>query len=436
MASLSNDPNGFRRLTFSESDGSRRTIRLGKMPRKAAEVVRLRVQALIACDRAGVPWDADLASWVGSLHDELHERIARVGLVPPRATTAATVGDLLQRFEDSSTVKPATIAAYRQGIESIRVAFGDGRSLRSITVAEAEAWRKGLADEGLARATQAKRTRVAKAVFRSAVRWGLIPSSPFEDLRCGSQTNAERLVYVDRDTATAVLDACPSDEWRAIVALVRFAGLRCPSELAPLTWADVDFDKGRLTVRSPKTEHHEGRGVRMVPLCAELREILDRLFAAAAEGEVAVLPTLSDPRRNLRTQLVRIIERAGVKPWPKPLQNLRASCACDWAERFPAHVVAGWCGHTPLVAAKHYLTVRDAHFHAAADIDADGGAQRGAPAAHKAARRPTPQKSARVHALAETPTTQAVADSHGDRRTSAEKRQVGWVGFEPTSWRL
>jgi hypothetical protein len=48
---------------------------------------------------------------------------------------------------------------------------------------------------------------------------------------------------------------------------------------------------------------------------------------------------------------------------------MRASCATDWAEALPAHVVAlresSWLGHSPLVAAKHYLQTRDAHFEVA-----------------------------------------------------------------------
>ena len=31
----------------------------------------------------------------------------------------------------------------------------------------------------------------------------------------------------------------------------------------------------------------------------------------------------------------------------------------------PAHVVAKWLGHSPLVAAKHYRQTRDAHFEVA-----------------------------------------------------------------------
>jgi hypothetical protein len=47
---------------------------------------------------------------------------------------------------------------------------------------------------------------------------------------------------------------------------------------------------------------------------------------------------------------------------PYDFQNLRASCATDWVERYPSHVVAKWLGHSPKVAAQHYLMSRDHHF--------------------------------------------------------------------------
>ena len=58
---------------------------------------------------------------------------------------------------------------------------------------------------------------------------------------------------------------------------------------------------------------------------------------------------------------------------PRLFHNMRASCATDWAEALPAHVVAlresSWLGHSPLVAAKHYLQtlmrLADAHFEVA-----------------------------------------------------------------------
>ena len=45
MASIANDPNGTRRILFTDAHGKRRTLRLGKAPKKHAEAVRVRVEA-------------------------------------------------------------------------------------------------------------------------------------------------------------------------------------------------------------------------------------------------------------------------------------------------------------------------------------------------------------------------------------------------------
>ena len=42
---------------------------------------------------------------------------------------------------------------------------------------------------------------------------------------------------------------------------------------------------------------------------------------------------------NLRTQLMRILRRAGVATWPKLFHNLRASRETELAATFPLHVV-------------------------------------------------------------------------------------------------
>ena len=65
---------------------------------------------------------------------------------------------------------------------------------------------------------------------------------------------------------------------------------------------------------------------------------------------------------NLRTHLERVIGNAGHTLWPRLLQNLRASCETDWVERYPSHVVAKWLGHSPKIAAAHYLMSREHHF--------------------------------------------------------------------------
>ena len=77
---------------------------------------------------------------------------------------------------------------------------------------------------------------------------------------------------------------------------------------------------------------------------------------------------------NLRTQLTRIINRAGLKPRPKPFQNCRSTRQTELSERFPGHVVCQWRGNSQAVAAKHYLQVRDEDFERAAIGDAHSDA--------------------------------------------------------------
>ena len=194
--------------------------------------------------------------------------------------------------------------------------------------------------------------------------------------------NDTRAFYVDQSTTTEVLAACPSQDWRVVVALARYAGLRCPSEVGALTWDDVNWEKGRLTVRSKKTEHHGAdHALRVVPISPALRTILADASEQAAKGEAFVAPLANRFGINLRTHLERIVERAGHKPWPRLLQNLRASCATDWVEKYPAHVVAKWLGHSPKVAATHYLQAREHHFEdvvAGGGADQSGGANSGA----------------------------------------------------------
>ena len=203
----------------------------------------------------------------------------------------------------------------------------------------------------------------AKQFFRAAVRKRIISENPFADMAgCTVRANQARQFFITREDAAKVLAACPDTEWQAIFALARFGGLRCPSEILALCWSDVDWENQRIRVRSPKTERFEGRDSRVIPLFPELSEPLEALWELAEAGTVHVINRYRSTNANLRTQLLRIIGRAGLKSWPKLFQNLRSSRETELAEALPLHVVCSWLGNTALVAAKHYLQVTDDHF--------------------------------------------------------------------------
>lgn len=379
MASLSTDGKGRRRILFVDSEGRRQAIYVGRMAKKNAEQVQRRIEEIIAGRIAGTAHSPELAAWIRDLPDPFHRKCVKVRLVEARERVAqVTMGALLDEFLARATVKASTYANYKQSTDSLRSFFGNETPLTEITPKRCDEWRqfialdtegttkkRGTKDNRLSPATQSKRIKMAKSVFSRAVRWGMLPVSPFDGVKAGSQANPDRAFFVTRKMIEAVLDACPDAEWRLVVALARYAGLRCPSEMVDLTWADVDWGRGILTVRSPKTEHHGGQhAVRHAPICPRLRELLTESFEIAPDGEVRLVPRVQGNRINLRTTLQRIIERAGLTPWPRLLQNLRSSCETEWCERYPIASVTRWLGNSPTVALKHYIQARDVHFEA------------------------------------------------------------------------
>ena len=200
--------------------------------------------------------------------------------------------------------------------------------------------------------------RNAKSIFAAAVERELVPTNPFRKLPSRAIAGT-RDRYITPAEAKKILDACPGLPWRTLFGLARLAGLRVPSETHQLTWADVDWDRGRLTVRSPKTEHHPGHDRRIVPTVPQLASILQDAFDAAEPGDKRIV-TLS--RNNMHRTFDAIVARAGLQPFNRPYQVLRQSCETEWAGTFPGHVVAAWLGHSEAVSRKHYLMVTDAEF--------------------------------------------------------------------------
>jgi integrase len=181
-------------------------------------------------------------------------------------------------------------------------------------------------------------------------------------------SNKAREYFLTEADSQKVLDSCPDAAWRLIFALARYAGFRCPSEHLALTWGDVDWVKGRLRVDSPKT------GLRECPIFPELRPYLDDAYAlagaeAAFNVNAPVIARYLDSRTNLRSYFNRIIKRAGLTPWPKLFQNLRATRETELVRRFPIHVVCAWLGNSPRVAQKHYLQVTDSDFAKATGVE-------------------------------------------------------------------
>ena len=437
MASISRDPNGNYTVQVVGGDGKRRSIRLGSVNKKTAESVKLKVEHLNALVTAKLPMDTETAQWVGKIGDDLAAKLAAAKLIPARVSQhlgAFLAGYVERRTPDS---KPATIENLSTVCNDLTRYFGDGQPLREVTAALADGFRSHYLNRKLAAATAARRLKTVRMLFKHAAKMQLIDANPFADVTIQSVLPAGRKAYVTpADTAKILAECNPT--WRILVALARFGGLRCPSEVLSLKWSDVNWATERMTVPSCKTEHIPGKAYRVVPIFAALRPYLRDAFELAADGAEYVVST--DYRAaafrpggwkncNLRTTFLKIIRRAGVKPWPRLFQNLRASCETDLMASHPIHAVTAWIGNSPTVAMKHYLQVLDADF----DKASRGGAESGAVVVQNAVQSPT---ATQRHGS--TPKREPL-ENVGDCQLSTPSVitrpsvHMGRVGVEPTS---
>jgi len=369
MASLTNEPNGRKRIQFTAPNGSRRTIRLGKMPMRSANAVKLKIENILASKLSGHALDDETARWIANLDSVLVDRLANAGLIERREVVELQPF-LEAYFEARSDVKESTKTNWRHTRRNLIEYFGPETSIRAITSGDAAEWRLSLIRAGLADNTVRKRCSNAKQFFNSAVAKELIPSNPFAELKSAVIANRRRFYFISRDEADRVIAACPDAQWRLLFALSRYGGLRCPSEHLSLRWENIDWAGGRIRIHSPKTEHLEGHDWRIIPLFPELRPYLEDAYEIREPSDDHVITRYRRTNTNLRTQLMKIIRRAGLKPWPKLFQNLRSSRQTELEEQFPSHVVCTWIGNSPGVAKKHYLQVTEEHLRKAADVEA------------------------------------------------------------------
>ena len=133
--------------------------------------------------------------------------------------------------------------------------------------------------------------------------------------------------------------------WREIPGPSRNGGLRAPSETLSLRCEDIDWEMNRMSIPEPKVEHHEGRGIRSCPIFPELRPILDEAFeifrdrseyvVAAPQYRAAANTAMGWKESSLRTDMTRLLRRAGVSGWPRLFHSMRTSRQTELQSLWP-----------------------------------------------------------------------------------------------------
>jgi integrase len=197
------------------------------------------------------------ASWTNGISDELADKLAGVVLMQPR--NSRTLGEFLDTYfeQRKGDSKPTTLANIQRVMIDLRKLFPDSKPLREFTPEDAHKLKAYYLDpsQKLASATTFRRLKMARMFFTHAMKLEFITRNPFADVRGTNDNPAHRRYFLSVEDTAKLVDAA-NPTWRTIIALARYGGLRCPSEVLLLRWENVNLATGRMTVTSPKTERN------------------------------------------------------------------------------------------------------------------------------------------------------------------------------------
>ena len=387
MAGISKDSNGKKRIVYYNAKKKQECIRLGRVPMRTAHTIKIHVENLLAARASNVSVVSETSDWLREIADDLYDKLVQRGLVAPRKIIG-TLGEVIPKIikEQSIGIKPSTRSVYGQAEKSLYRFFGQERRIDTITSADAKEFKLWLAKNGnlktpggLVQGTVAKRIQQVYSYFKAMKESGDIPSNPFKGLTERAEVDETRNLYIEEKTILKIMDYAPDAEWRLIIALWRFAGLRAFSEVLTLKWADIDWNQKKMVVHSPKTEHHPGKGVRIIPFFPRIQECLLEAQKEAPAGAIYVVEKhaplylrgqkerIYDSRQgNMGTMFRKIMKRAGVAAWKKLIHNLRASFETDLLSKkhgeFTLTTIAKWLGHSVKVMLEHYARFQESDY--------------------------------------------------------------------------
>jgi len=351
------------------ADGRRKTIPLGKkFTEKTARELHEVVEVLLHCKTNGIEYPGKrTVNWIESANKTIRDKLAKAGLieVPP----SHTLEELWEMFikQKSKEVKESTLNLYYCVKERFFLFFKPDELLDNLTKERMQSWKDYLLEE-VATATASCYLKQCKTAFNWATARGWWTKSPLDGISPGSTINKKNDRFISMDIYFRLLDAAPCKDWRCIISLARIGGLRCPNEVLNLRWEDVNWEHDHFFVRSPKTEHHDGKEGRLVPLFPELKKELESLwFDQSSEGRKFVINRYRDAAQNLRTTFGKIVKRAGLEMFPRPFDNMRMTRSNEVYRKWGAFLESQWIGHSRRVREDHYLSITDADFQLASE---------------------------------------------------------------------
>jgi integrase len=246
------------------------------------------------------------------------------------AAAQLTLGVVAERYLDAKKerMRPATYHA-AQCYFTVHWQPLHDRSLAEIKRADVAACLQTMAKER-GRATASRARANLSALFGWAMREGLCDANPVIATNDPAAGSLARSRVLSEDELATIWRACADDDFGWIVKLLMLTGCR-RVEIGGLKWAELDLDRGIMSISGGRTKNHRGLTLTLPPVAVDLlqsvprRNGYDNVFGSSADG----FTSWSYATNTLNDRIV-VDEGKSLEPWT--LHDIRRSVATHMAE--------------------------------------------------------------------------------------------------------
>jgi integrase len=188
----------------------------------------------------------------------------------------------------------STMSRYKKHVASFLDWLGDQRRkkpLESVTSPHLRKWCEDLKDSGLSGVTVKNYAKDIGAMYRVAVMEGVTSFNPCVSVISALDTedSTSRKPF-ELDEVKALMKAAPSKEWKGLILVAAFTGLRL-SDAVGLLWEKVDLKSERISLIPSKTSKKK-REI-LIPIQEDLLEYFRTVRRDDVSPESPVFPALS-----------------------------------------------------------------------------------------------------------------------------------------------
>ena len=243
---------------FTLPDG-RRTQRSTRMTDRK-DAMKLAIQWEEAASKRLT--EAQARRVLSDIHEQIHgERLASPSVTEYLAQWLGRKG---------GETAAVTLTAYKHATEEFALSLGDkaGQPIHYVTPAQVAAWRDAAAKKATPR-TANNKLKIVRTLFQSAWRDGLLADNPAAKVEALKVGDGSRRAFTLSEMK--LLLGAASQDWKGMLLAGLYTGQRL-KDIASLTWANVDMERGEIRLSTSKTGRHQ-----VLPIAKPLRSFFAEL---------------------------------------------------------------------------------------------------------------------------------------------------------------